>query len=174
MSEWHWCADCDTGFCDTMWHYVTLWCLWQQNSETDVVSSCNSGMTVWLSVMSLAVAFIAETTGRASAASINRSVMITPQNIQLTCFLQNKNCINKIFPAWWLIKISNKPIQLCQHTKKNTKLIQLCKHRAFIEKYDDYHDPWIQVPPDHPQNMIIDYPHHQQGSLCPARQSMCE
>ena len=95
MSEWHWCADCDTGFCDTMWHYVTLWCLWQQNSETDVVSSCNSGMTVWLSVMSLAVAFIAETTGRASAASINRSVMITPQNIQLTCFLQNKNYLYK-------------------------------------------------------------------------------
>ena len=45
--------------------------------------------------MSLAVAFIAETTGRASAASINRSVMITPQNIQLTCFLQNKNYLYK-------------------------------------------------------------------------------
>ena len=45
--------------------------------------------------MSLAVAFITETTGRASAASINRSVMITPQNIQLTCFLQNKNYLYK-------------------------------------------------------------------------------
>ena len=45
--------------------------------------------------MNVTAAFIVETSGRASTATKNRTVMITPQNIQLTCFLQNKNYLYK-------------------------------------------------------------------------------
>ena len=77
------CDECELWW---IWHYdecdtVTVW----QCDECDECDECDS-----MKVMNVTAAFIVETSGRASAATKNRTVMITPQKLQLACYFRNK------------------------------------------------------------------------------------